>query len=323
MPSKSPRDRILNFDIDSYLNPLIPPSQLHHLPTPIAHFLGHRTHTPSEPPALVSWVLAFLATISGLCLVGGVYNYAPGVSQWNPPPLVASLGASAVLDYNSIRSPLAQPRNTILGHTLSALVAVAVSKGFQHYAIFPDINWVAAAVACATANLVMSITNTVHPPGGATAILACIQADVVQMGFMFVPVILLASVLMCTVACLLNNTLRWYPTHWWTSAEVGQIYKSKEKEEARKREEEERQKKEKEQEQTDLEKQKSEELSDVDWSGKGSEDGAGYSAKDSELRVGAEGIMLPKAFDLQLSNYEREFLGELQERLRMATSGGS
>lgn len=112
-----------------------------------------------------------------------------------------------------------------------------MSKGFQHYANFDNIDWVAGAIACATANLVMSLTNTVHPPGGATAILACIQADVVAMGWMFVPVVMLASVLMCIVACLFNNTLRWYPTYWWTSAEVGQAYKSKAKKQ-REREEE-------------------------------------------------------------------------------------
>ena len=308
MPSKSPRERLLNFDIDTYLDPLVPPNQVSRLPSPIAHFLGHRTHAPTEPPHLVSYVLAFFATVAGLCLVGGVYNYAPGIAQYHPPPLVASLGASAVLDYNTIRSPLSQPRNTIFGHTLAALVAVAVSKGFQQYAIFPSINWVAAAIACATANLVMSLTNTVHPPGGATAILACIQSDVVAMGWIYVPVIMLSSVLMCTVACLFNNTLRWYPTHWWTSAEVGQAWKSKER---KQREEEEKRRKENE----DLEKQKTDQVSDAEGRTDSEDNGPG---KDPAIRVGAEEITLPSGINFELTQYEREFLGELQERLKLA-----
>ncbi|KAI7279163.1 hypothetical protein KC317_g2312 [Hortaea werneckii] len=196
MPSKPPAESILNFDVDTYLNPIIPPSQLHRIPKTISHFLGHRNHQPSEPPHLISYTLAYLATVTGLCLVGGVYNHAPG------------------------------PRNIILGHTLSAIVAVGVSKGFQHYTLFPRIDWLAAAIVCATANLVMSLTNTIHPPGSATAILACIQTDVVAMGWTYVPLVLIASVLLCSVACLFNNMLRWYPTHWRASAQVGQAYAS-------------------------------------------------------------------------------------------------
>ena len=233
------KNHVLNFDIDHFLNPYVPRNRLDLVPRPIAHFLGYRTHTPKEPSHLVSWILTFFATVAGLCLVGGVYNYAPAVAKYNPPALVASLGASAVLDYNSIRSPLAQPRNTVFGHTLSAIVAVAISKGFQHYSNFSSITWVAGAIACATANLLMSITSTVHPPGGATAILACVDSRVVAMGWMFVPIMLLASVLMSIVALLFNNTLRWYPIYWWTSAEVGQAYGSR-KVNAEKEEEEEK-----------------------------------------------------------------------------------
>ena len=227
---------------------------------------------------------------------------------------MASLGASAVLDYNTIRSPLSQPRNTILGHTISAIVAVGVSKGFQRYAIFPSINWVAAAIACATANLAMSLTNTVHPPGGATAILACIQSDVVAMGWMYVPIIMLASVLMCTVACLFNNTLRWYPTHWWTAAEVGQAYKLKARKEAE-QEEQKQKEREREMESHDLEKQTSDELSDIDGK-KDSEETA--SRPENELRISAEGITMPSHLNFELTQYEREFLGELQDRVRLA-----
>ena len=218
---KKTMDQLLNFNIDTYIAPFLPPNQLHRLPQPLAHFLGHRTRPHREPVNLVQWTLAFTATVAGLCTVGAVYNCAPGVTKYDPPVLVTSLGASAVLDYNTVQSPLAQPRNTIVGHTLSALLAVCVAKLFQ---LRPDSAnlWVVAALACACANLGMSITGSVHPPGGATAIVACIDPNVIRMGWMFPVLMLLASVLICAVACLFNNTLRQYPTHWWTSGETGQ-----------------------------------------------------------------------------------------------------
>ncbi len=52
--------------------------------------------------------------------------------------LIGSFGASSVLIYGAIQSPLAQPRNFIGGHILSAIVGVTVFK------ICPDIIWISA-----------------------------------------------------------------------------------------------------------------------------------------------------------------------------------
>jgi hypothetical protein len=214
---------LLNPNIDALLNPFIPHNQARHLPTPLSHFLGYRSTPAKEPPTLIQWLLTLVTTVAGICVVAAVYNYAPGITKWNPPTIVASLGASAVLDYNTIRSPLAQPRNNIVGHTIAAIVGVAISKAFQLVpSFFANYDWVAAAIACAVASVAMSVTNTVHPPGGATAILACSDAQIVAMGWIFPPIMLLSSCLMLGVALLFNNTLRQYPVFWWTPEEVGQ-----------------------------------------------------------------------------------------------------
>ncbi|KAK0984934.1 hypothetical protein LTS01_010521 [Friedmanniomyces endolithicus] len=207
---------LLNFDIDRYLNPYIPHSR------PFRHFLGYRSKPHIDPPAVVKWPLTFISTLAGLCLVAGIFNYGPAIAALHPPVMIASFGASAILEYNTIRSPLAQPRNIIIGHALSAVVGVGVSKLFQlNPTFFANYSWVSAAVGCACASVVMSMTNTVHPPGGATAVLASAEASVVRLGWMFVPLIILASALMTTVACLLNNILRQYPVCWWTPEDVG------------------------------------------------------------------------------------------------------
>ena len=213
---------LLNPNIDTILNPFIPHNQVRHLPKPLSHFLGYRSTPTKEPPTLIQWLLTLITTVAGICVVGAVFNYAPGITKWNPPTLVASLGASAVLDYNSVKSPLAQPRNNIVGHTLSAILGVAISKAFQLVpSFFAHYDWVAAAIACAAASCAMSVINTVHPPGGATAILACTDAQIVAMGWMFPPIMLLSSVLMLGVALLFNNTLRQYPVCWWTAEDCG------------------------------------------------------------------------------------------------------
>ena len=212
---------LLNFDIDRYLNPWIPHNRLGYFPKPLQHFLGLREQPQKEPPTALQWPITFLSTVAGLCLVAGVYNYAPGIAALHPPVIIASLGASAILDYNAVRSPLAQPRNAILGHTFSAICGIAVSKLFQLSPNYHEITWVSGAVGCALASLVMSITNTVHPPGGATAVLTSTEVQIVAMGWTFIPVVLLGTLLMLAVALIFNNIMRQYPIYWWTPADVG------------------------------------------------------------------------------------------------------
>lgn len=220
MPSKVVSE-LVDFDIDRYLNPFVPHNRVSRLPTPIARFLGHRNGSFTEPPALVQWFSAFFGAFIGILLVGAIFKYAPGITNHNPPVIVGSLGASAILDYSAIRTPLAQPRNSVLGQGLSAIVGVAIAKAFQLNSNFQDLQWIAGAVACACAALVMCVTNTVHPPGGATAVIATTQPIVITMGWWYVPVTTLGAVVMLVVACLWNNILRQFPVYWWTPSDVG------------------------------------------------------------------------------------------------------
>ena len=95
--------------------------------------------------------------------------------------IIGSFGASAVLVYGAVRSPLAQPRNLMGGHMISAVIGVA-SYQFLHAHL-----WLAAAVAVATAIAVMHGTKTLHPPGGATSLIAVIGSDKIHtLGYLYV-----------------------------------------------------------------------------------------------------------------------------------------
>lgn len=86
---------------------------------------------------------------------------------------------------------------------------------------FEDIRWVAGAVTCAVSSALMTLANTVHPPGGATALLAAVDPTATALGWMFVPLILLGSTMMLGVALLVNNIQRQFPIFWWTPKDVG------------------------------------------------------------------------------------------------------
>jgi CBS-domain-containing membrane protein len=127
--------------------------------------------------------------------------------------LIGSFGASAVLVYAAIRSPLAQPRNLLGGHVVSAIAGVACWR------VFGETPWLAAALAVSLAIAAMLVTRTLHPPGGATALIAVIGGpDIHALGFRYalVPAGLGALVLLA-IALAVNNLAqgRKYPEYWW------------------------------------------------------------------------------------------------------------
>ena len=93
---------------------------------------------------------------------------------------VGSFGASAVLLYGAPHVEYAQPRNLIGGHFLSALVGVAIF----HYV--PVEIALQGGLAVSLAIVVMHFTKTLHPPGGATALIAVIgNSHVHELGFFY------------------------------------------------------------------------------------------------------------------------------------------
>lgn len=127
--------------------------------------------------------------------------------------LIGSFGASAVLAYGAVRSPLAQPRNLVGGHVVSAVIGVTAWK------LLHADPWLAPAVAVATAIAVMHLTRTLHPPGGATALIAVIGSDQIHaVGYTYVLIpATLGPITMLIVALLINNlsSTRRYPEIWW------------------------------------------------------------------------------------------------------------
>jgi len=161
----------------------------------------------SNEEMLWSWIGAFLG-IAAVAWVNQLYFEGLDLSL-----MIGSYGASAVLVYGAVRSPLAQPRNLIGGHVLSAVIGVLCWK------LLNQNMWLAESVAVATSIAVMHATRTLHPPGGATALIAVIGSpEIHKMGYLYVllpatigPLILLA------VALLVNNVpaSRRYPEIWF------------------------------------------------------------------------------------------------------------
>lgn len=141
----------------------------------------------------------FIGSFLGIALIGLVNreSFTPADNIF----LIGSFGASSVLIYGIVNSPLAQPRNLIGGHVISALVGVTV-----HY-IIPNEIWLSSAFAVSLSIVAMQVTKTLHPPGGATALIANIGSEkIVSMGYFYVlSPVLTGVIILLLVAVLVNN----------------------------------------------------------------------------------------------------------------------
>ncbi|HEY9129336.1 MAG TPA: HPP family protein [Sulfurovum sp.] len=129
--------------------------------------------------------------------------------------LVGSFGASAVLIYGVPNAELSQPRNLIGGHIISALIGITV------YKYLPFEISVLSALAVSLSIVAMHFTRTLHPPGGATALIAVIgSSQIHELGYMFVITpITIGAVILLIIALVVNNLStnpnRHYPRYWW------------------------------------------------------------------------------------------------------------
>lgn len=156
-------------------------------------------------------VSSFLGSLTGMALLG--YLHATVADPMDKVLIIGSFAASAVLLFAAPKSPLAQPRNLLGGHVLSAIIGVTVRLAL------PDVIWLAAAIAVATAIAMMHMTKTLHPPGGATAFIAVTGGPkIIALGYFYVLCPALTGALILLAVALVTNGLtpgRRYPEYWW------------------------------------------------------------------------------------------------------------
>ncbi len=95
--------------------------------------------------------------------------------------VMAPFGATTVLVFGVPDSPLAQPKNVIFGHLLTAIVGVAFT---QYVGVTP----LTLALATGLGVSVMLLTKTTHPPAGANPMLIMLAGQ--GWSFIFTPVLI-------------------------------------------------------------------------------------------------------------------------------------
>ncbi len=139
--------------------------------------------------------VAVFAAMSSVFMVSSEFVGGAGA-----PVLVASMGASAVLLFAVPHSPLAQPWPFAGGHLISASMGVTCAN------VIPDPAW-AAAAAVALAVTAMYLTHSLHPPGGAVALVPVLgdtSIHQLQYGFLLTPVTVNVAVMLFAALAIHN-----------------------------------------------------------------------------------------------------------------------
>lgn len=126
-----------------------------------------------------STVISIFAGV-GAFLAIGLHTFLDSTLT-NVALLMAPFGATAVLVFGVPDSPLAQPKNVIFGHLITAFVGIFFTQ-------FIGVSPLSLALATGIAVSAMLLTKTTHPPAGANPLLIMLAGQ--SWTFLVTPVLL-------------------------------------------------------------------------------------------------------------------------------------
>lgn len=202
---------------DKVTGGFVPASRLDRLHPVASRFFGYRDPdaSTSKISPLEDYFWTLVATFAGLVTTMPVFKYGTLFINKGVPVIEPNWGASAILIYNVIGVPLAQPRNVLFGTLISSIIGVGLAKLWMIHPSNSEYLWLAGALATSISSVVMSVFNIVHPPAGAAALIPCVVAEAIDLGWYYLAVQALSSVIMLGVALVVNNIRRVYPKYWW------------------------------------------------------------------------------------------------------------
>jgi CBS-domain-containing membrane protein len=177
------------------------------------HFMG------IGPEGSISHAERLVSALGGFFGIFGIFVISRQfLSEADAVLIVASMGASAVLLFAVPHGKLSQPWALLGGHVISACIGVTIA------ALVGNI-YLAAGLAVGLAIGAMHYLRCIHPPGGATALIAVIGGPSVSaLGYQFVITpILLNAVIIFIIGILFNYLFHWrrYPVSLMSHSEPG------------------------------------------------------------------------------------------------------
>ena len=148
-----------------------------------------------------------IATLAGIGATVCISLLAYFSSQTEVLLLMAPFGATMVILFGLPESPLAQPKNIVLGHLITVAVGMIILYSL-------GVNAFSLGIAVGLSILLMLLTNTTHPPAGANPLVVMLAGE--DWSFMMMPVAFGAFVIVL-FGWLYHKYVsqRQYPAKWF------------------------------------------------------------------------------------------------------------
>src|SRR5581483_6592108 len=101
--------------------------------------------------------------------------------------------------------------NVLIGNAISGPIGVSMRYAFVGY---PQLEWIAGALAVSISIVLMQITKTLHPPAGATASIAVADWRVWPLGYGYLLTVVLGFSTIIIVALIVMNIQLRFPKYW-------------------------------------------------------------------------------------------------------------
>ena len=125
------------------------------------------------------YLTALIAGVGAAITIGLLLLIEANVE--NAALIMAPFGATAVLVFGLPNSPLAQPKNVIVGHLVTATIGIIFSQ-------YIGVTALTLAIATGLGVTCMLVTKTTHPPAGANPLLIMLAGH--GWTFLFTPVLI-------------------------------------------------------------------------------------------------------------------------------------
>lgn len=169
---------------------------------------------PVAGSSISETALTFIGVLLTLLVLSVLSEGLMDISENEYFLLLGNFGATMTLVFDIHKAPAAQPRNILLGSTVSASLAILLCYIPEN--ILPVWTRVAVAPACSIA--AMGKLGLSHPPAGAAALIYAQAGPLVKdLGWMYLILpLFVGNMITVTMATLINNLSkeRHYPSYW-------------------------------------------------------------------------------------------------------------
>lgn len=143
---------------------------------------------PAEKYPIKLIVITAIFSFIGIAVLG-LIDQSIDIEGCRSQFIVASFGSTAVLIYAAPKAPFSKPKNVFFSHIFAALFSITVALVFDMAGALQDLNWICCGICVAGSILIMIMTDTVHPPAGATA-LTCAISMITDYQFIIFPLVI-------------------------------------------------------------------------------------------------------------------------------------